>query len=81
MYNILFGILTYFLQMTNTIQKKFKVSSTQLLYQSCPYQGITLFFVGPFVDALLTNKNVFFFKYNPQVLVSILILLQEREHL
>ncbi|XVF46121.1 hypothetical protein PTKIN_Ptkin03bG0001300 [Pterospermum kingtungense] len=24
--------------MTNTIQKKFKVSSTQLLYQSCPYQ-------------------------------------------
>ncbi|KAG2260717.1 hypothetical protein Bca52824_080011 [Brassica carinata] len=30
--------------MTNTIQKKFKVSSTQLLYQSCPYQAITLFF-------------------------------------
>ncbi|KAG2260217.1 hypothetical protein Bca52824_079511 [Brassica carinata] len=29
--------------MTNTIQKKFKVSSTQLLYQSCPYQAITLF--------------------------------------
>ncbi|MCL7042625.1 hypothetical protein MKW94_020026, partial [Papaver nudicaule] len=25
-------------QMTNTIQKRFKVSSTQLLYQSCPYQ-------------------------------------------
>ncbi|KAG4189075.1 hypothetical protein ERO13_A08G204000v2 [Gossypium hirsutum] len=49
--------------MTNTIQKKFKVSSTQLLYQSCPYQSITLFIVGPFLDGLLTNLNVFAFKY------------------
>ncbi|GKV09614.1 hypothetical protein SLEP1_g21086 [Rubroshorea leprosula] len=55
--------------MTNTIQKKFKVSSTQLLYQSCPYQAITLFIIGPFLDGLLTNKNVFAFKYTPQVLV------------
>ncbi|KAK8285727.1 hypothetical protein V6Z12_D08G244700 [Gossypium hirsutum] len=54
--------------MTNTIQKKFKVSSTQLLYQSCPYQSITLFIVGPFLDGLLTNLNVFAFKYTPQVL-------------
>ena len=57
--------------MTNTIQKKFKVSSTQLLYQSCPYQAITLFVIGPFLDGLLTNKNVFAFKYTPQVLVRI----------
>lgn len=57
--------------MTNTIQKKFKVSSTQLLYQSCPYQAITLFIVGPFLDGLLTNQNVFAFAYTPQVLVSI----------
>ena len=63
-------ILTNFCQMTNTIQKKFKVSSTQLLYQSCPYQAITLFVTGPFVDGLLTNQNVFAFKYTPQVLVS-----------
>lgn len=55
--------------MTNTIQKKFKVSSTQLLYQSCPYQALILFIVGPFLDALLTNQNVFAFKYTPQVLV------------
>lgn len=55
--------------MTNTIQKKFKVSSTQLLYQSCPYQAITLFITGPFLDGLLTNKNVFAFNYTPQVLV------------
>ena len=56
--------------MTNTIQKRFKVSSTQLLYQSCPYQALTLFIIGPFLDGLLTNKNVFAFKYTPQVLVS-----------
>ncbi|KAL4610903.1 hypothetical protein ACB098_08G070700 [Castanea mollissima] len=59
--------------MTNTIQKKFKVSSTQLLYQSCPYQAITLFVIGPFLDGLLTNKNVFAFKYTPQVLFFIVL--------
>lgn len=59
--------------MTNTIQKKFKVSSTQLLYQSCPYQALTLFLVGPFVDGFLTNKNVFAFNYTPYVLVRLMI--------
>ncbi|KAK9124712.1 hypothetical protein Sjap_014314 [Stephania japonica] len=59
--------------MTNTIQKRFKVSSTQLLYQSCPYQALTLFIVGPFLDGLLTNQNVFAFKYTPQVLVFIVL--------
>ncbi|CAI9298856.1 UDP-xylose transporter 2 isoform X1 [Lactuca sativa] len=59
--------------MTNTIQKKYKVSSTQLLYQSCPYQALTLFIVGPFLDALLTNKNVFAFKYTPLVLGFIVL--------
>lgn len=59
--------------MTNTIQKKFKVSSTQLLYQSCPYQAMTLFMIGPFLDGLLTNQNVFAFKYTPQVLFFIVL--------
>ncbi|KDO47627.1 hypothetical protein CISIN_1g018894mg [Citrus sinensis] len=59
--------------MTNTIQKKFKVSSTQLLYQSCPYQALTLFIIGPFLDGLLTNKNVFAFKYTPYVLFFIVL--------
>ena len=57
--------------MTNSIQKKLKVSSTQLLYQSCPYQSMTLFVIGPFLDWLLTNKNVLTFNYTPQVLVSL----------
>ncbi|KAJ4977939.1 hypothetical protein NE237_008719 [Protea cynaroides] len=59
--------------MTNTIQKRYKVSSTQLLYQSCPYQAMTLFIAGPFLDGLLTNQNVFAFKYTPQVLVFIVL--------
>ncbi|XP_010931354.1 UDP-xylose transporter 3 [Elaeis guineensis] len=59
--------------MTNTIQKRFKVSSTQLLYQSCPYQALTLFITGPFLDGLLTNQNVFAFNYTPQVLVFIVL--------
>ncbi|CAN7139117.1 unnamed protein product [Brassica rapa subsp. narinosa] len=59
--------------MTNTIQKKFKVSSTQLLYQSCPYQAITLFVAGPFLDGLLTNQNVFAFKYTSQVVFFIVL--------
>ncbi|KAF2290037.1 hypothetical protein GH714_000215 [Hevea brasiliensis] len=59
--------------MTNTIQKKFKVSSTQLLYQSCPYQALTLFIIGPFLDGLLTDQNVFAFKYTPQVLFFIVL--------
>ncbi|KAJ8457880.1 hypothetical protein OPV22_030806 [Ensete ventricosum] len=59
--------------MTNTIQKKFKVSSTQLLYQSAPYQALTLFISGPFLDGLLTNQNVFAFNYTPQVIIFIVL--------
>lgn len=62
--------------MTNNIQKKFKVSSTQLLYQSCPYQAMTLFIAGPFLDWLLTKQNVFAFKYTSEVLVRIEILIK-----
>ncbi|OEL30273.1 putative membrane protein [Dichanthelium oligosanthes] len=53
--------------------KKFKVSSTQLLYQSCPYQALTLFLVGPFLDGFLTNQNVFAFDYTTQVLFFIVL--------
>lgn len=59
--------------MTNTIQKKYKVSSTQLLYQSSPYQAATLLISGPFLDNLLTNQNVFAFKYTTQVVIFIVL--------
>jgi solute carrier family 35 protein E3 len=59
--------------MTNTIQKRFKVSSTQLLYQSSPYQAATLCISGPFLDAALTNQNVFSFDYSAYVLFFIVL--------
>ncbi|KAK7410825.1 hypothetical protein VNO78_01960 [Psophocarpus tetragonolobus] len=59
--------------MTNTIQKKFKVSSTQLLYQSCPYQATILLIIGPYLDKILTNLNVFAYEYTTQVTTTIVL--------
>ena len=59
--------------LTNTIQKKLKVSSTQLLYQSAPYQAAILFATGPFVDQLLTNRSVFAHKYSTPVVGFIIL--------
>ncbi|XP_072961878.1 UDP-xylose transporter 1-like [Typha angustifolia] len=59
--------------LTNTIQKRLKVSSTQLLYQSSPYQAAVLFVTGPFVDRMLTNRSVFAFNYSFQVLAFIML--------
>ncbi|KAK1261123.1 hypothetical protein QJS04_geneDACA002422 [Acorus gramineus] len=59
--------------MTNTIQKKLGVSSTQLLYQSSPFQAAILFVTGPFVDKLLTKQNVFAYTYTPLVLGFIIL--------
>ncbi|PKA52081.1 putative membrane protein [Apostasia shenzhenica] len=59
--------------MTNTIQKRLKVSSTQLLYQSSPYQAAILFATGPFVDRCLTKRNVFAYDYSPVVLGFIVL--------
>ena len=59
------------LQLTNTIQKRLNVSSTQLLYQSSPFQAAILFVIGPFLDQCLTGQNVFAYTYSPSVMVSI----------
>ncbi|KAG6477887.1 hypothetical protein ZIOFF_061319 [Zingiber officinale] len=59
--------------MTNTIQKRLKVSSTQLLYQSSPYQASILVATGPFVDRMLTGQNVFAYDYKPLVLAFIVL--------
>ncbi|KAL9171235.1 hypothetical protein ABFS82_04G195600 [Erythranthe guttata] len=59
--------------LTNTIQKKLNVSSTQLLYQSAPFQSAILFVTGPFVDQFLTNQNVFYYKYSPLVVGFIVL--------
>ncbi|KAK6143942.1 hypothetical protein DH2020_024290 [Rehmannia glutinosa] len=59
--------------LTNTIQKRLNVSSTQLLYQSAPFQAAILFLTGPFVDQCLTKQNVFAYKYSPVVLGFIVL--------
>ncbi|KAG4189006.1 hypothetical protein ERO13_A08G199000v2 [Gossypium hirsutum] len=59
--------------LTNTIQKRLNVSSTQLLYQSAPFQAAILFVSGPLVDQFLTNQNVFAYKYSPIVLAFIVL--------
>jgi solute carrier family 35 protein E3 len=47
------------------------VSSTQLLYQSSLYQSAVLLITGPFVDKLLTKRDVFAFPYTFEVVVSV----------
>ncbi|KAI5666285.1 hypothetical protein M9H77_16138 [Catharanthus roseus] len=59
--------------LTNTIQKRLNVSSTQLLYQSAPFQAAVLFVSGPLVDQCLTKQNVFAYKYSPLVLAFIIL--------
>lgn len=59
--------------LTNTIQKRLNVSSTQLLYQSAPFQAAVLFVSGPLVDKYLTKQNVFAYKYSPIVLGFIIL--------
>ncbi|KAI3995937.1 hypothetical protein MKX01_006832 [Papaver californicum] len=59
--------------LTNTIQKRLNVSSTQLLYQSAPFQAGILFVSGPLVDQCLTKQNVFAYKYSPFVLAFIIL--------
>ncbi|KAI3996035.1 hypothetical protein MKX01_007350 [Papaver californicum] len=49
------------------------VLTTCIAQISCPYQAMTLFITGPFLNALLTNQNVFAFTYTPQVLVFIVL--------
>ncbi|KAH8510107.1 hypothetical protein H0E87_007872 [Populus deltoides] len=59
--------------LTSTIQKRLNVSSTQLLYQSAPFQAAILFVSGPLVDQFLTTKNVFAYKYSSLVLAFIIL--------
>ncbi|KAL8146326.1 UDP-xylose transporter 1 [Apium graveolens] len=59
--------------LTNTIQKRLNVSSTQLLYQSAPFQAAILFVTGPLLDQYLTKQSVFAFSYSPLVLGFIVL--------
>ncbi|KAG5515508.1 hypothetical protein RHGRI_036524 [Rhododendron griersonianum] len=71
--NLLGTVLSLLAILTNTIQKRLNVSSTQLLYQSAPFQAAILFVTGPMMDQYLTKKNVFAYNYSPIVLGFIIL--------
>ena len=54
------------------------MSSTQLLYQSSLYQSAVLLITGPFVDKLLTKRDVFAFAYTFEVVVCVCCAAAER---
>lgn len=41
---------------TNTLQKEFGVTSTQLLYQTAFWMGLTLLILGPCIDKVITGS-------------------------
>eukprot|EP00238_Polyblepharides_amylifera_P000223 CAMPEP_0196573058 /NCGR_PEP_ID=MMETSP1081-20130531/3021_1 /TAXON_ID=36882 /ORGANISM="Pyramimonas amylifera, Strain CCMP720" /LENGTH=274 /DNA_ID=CAMNT_0041890627 /DNA_START=444 /DNA_END=1268 /DNA_ORIENTATION=+ len=50
---------------TNTMQKRYSIGSTPLLYLSAPYQALTLLLLGPPLDRLLVHQTVLEFEYTP----------------
>jgi len=58
---------------TNTMQKRYNISSTPLLYLSAPYQALTLLVIGPPLDMMLTGSSVFEFEYTPTVTAFIIL--------
>eukprot|EP01026_Neomeris_dumetosa_P055514 TRINITY_DN5051_c0_g1_i1.p1 TRINITY_DN5051_c0_g1~~TRINITY_DN5051_c0_g1_i1.p1 ORF type:complete len:368 (-),score=15.43 TRINITY_DN5051_c0_g1_i1:812-1819(-) len=51
------------------LQRKHSVSSNELLSNTAPIQGVTLLFLGPFIDKLVTTKWIMEYEYSiPAVL-------------
>ncbi|KAH6766286.1 Nucleotide/sugar transporter family protein [Perilla frutescens var. hirtella] len=72
--NLVGTILSLLAIITTCIgQIRLKVSSTELLYQSAPFQSAILFLAGPFVDHFLTKQNVYAYKYSPMVVGFIVL--------
>mmetsp|Transcript_3966 Transcript_3966/g.4483 ORF Transcript_3966/g.4483 Transcript_3966/m.4483 type:complete len:315 (+) Transcript_3966:224-1168(+) len=58
---------------TNTMQKKYTIGSTQLLYLSAPYQTLTLLTIGPPLDHALVGMTVLDFEYTSTVIALIVL--------
>jgi len=58
---------------TNTMQKRYSIGSTPLLYLSAPYQAATLLIIGPPLDHMLVNQTVLDFEYTPTVTAFIIL--------
>ncbi|KAJ3679507.1 hypothetical protein LUZ60_017518 [Juncus effusus] len=55
------------------LQKKYSLSSFNLLGHTAPAQMASLLILGPFVDYWLTNKKVYAFEYTPIVIFFIIL--------
>ena len=62
-----------YVQYVHFLQRKYSLSSFNLLGHTAPVQAATLLVIGPFLDYWLTNKRVDGFDYNLASSVSITI--------
>lgn len=58
------------MQYVHFLQRKYQLSSFNLLGHTAPAQAASLLLVGPFLDYWLTNKRVYAYDYNTRSLVS-----------
>ncbi|XP_062159818.1 UDP-rhamnose/UDP-galactose transporter 6 [Alnus glutinosa] len=55
------------------LQRKYQLSSFNLLGHTAPAQAASLLLVGPFLDYWLTNKRVYAYDYNTRSLIFIIL--------
>ena len=60
----------YYMQYVHFLQRKYSLSSFNLLGHTAPAQAASLLLLGPFLDCWLTNKRVDRYDYNTGSLVS-----------
>ncbi|KAG5525326.1 hypothetical protein RHGRI_031867 [Rhododendron griersonianum] len=65
--------LSLYVQYVHYLQRKYSLSSFNLLGHTAPAQAATLLVVGPFLDYWLTNKRVDAFEFNLASLVFLIL--------
>ena len=60
----------FYVQYVHFLQRKYSLSSFNLLGHTAPAQAASLLLLGPFLDYWLTNKRVDRYDYNTASLVS-----------
>lgn len=61
------------MQYVHYLQRKYSLSSFNLLGHTAPAQAATLLLIGPFLDYWLTNRRVYTYNYNIVSVVSDLV--------
>ncbi|KAJ9545837.1 hypothetical protein OSB04_025544 [Centaurea solstitialis] len=67
------GFIAAFIAYVHYLQRKYSLSSFNLLGHTAPIQAGSLLVVGPFLDYWLTDKRVDSFQYDPASVVFILL--------